>query len=84
MNTTQQDNQQKDDKSSVSENPESSGDKPPGSDSNAEVEYEDERLQKKIEEYIYKKIILRTNPPYFDNSLISASLEKTEIKCYSH
>jgi len=31
----------------------------------------------KIEEYIYKNVILRTNPFYFDNSLISASFEKT-------
>ena len=31
----------------------------------------------KIEEFLYRKVILRTNPFYFDNSLISASLKKT-------
>jgi len=30
----------------------------------------------KIEEFFYKKVILRTNPFYFDNSLISASFKK--------
>ena len=31
----------------------------------------------KIEEFLYRKVILRTNPFYFDNSLISASFKKT-------
>jgi len=31
----------------------------------------------KIEEFLYRKVVLRTNPFYFDNSLISASFEKT-------
>lgn len=31
----------------------------------------------KIEEYLSRNVILRTNPFYFDNSLISASFEKT-------
>lgn len=31
----------------------------------------------KIEEFLYRKVLLRTNPFYFDNSLISASFEKT-------
>lgn len=194
MNTIKQDNKQKDDKSSSSENPESSGDEPPGSDLKAEVEEdshwsiilagewqevteacsdftdklekvhsygnknEDELLQEwsdwcprneddeeelvkrtatqarfepdkppaehlekskshftafqekvliqgetsylqklgrvfkngitafisifgfslgKLEEFLYRKVVLRANPFYFDNSLISASFEKT-------
>ena len=31
----------------------------------------------KIEEFLYENVILRTNPFYFDNSLISASFKKT-------
>jgi len=31
----------------------------------------------KLEEFLYRKVILRTNPFYFDNSLISASFKKT-------
>ena len=30
----------------------------------------------KLEEFLYRNVILRTNPFYFDNSLISASFEK--------
>jgi hypothetical protein len=31
----------------------------------------------KLEEFLYRKVILRTNPFYFDNSLISASFKRT-------
>jgi hypothetical protein len=31
----------------------------------------------RVEEFLYRKVILRTNPFYFDNSLISASFKKT-------
>jgi len=31
----------------------------------------------RIEEFLYRKVVLRTNPFYFDNSLISASFKKT-------
>jgi len=31
----------------------------------------------RVEEFLYRKVVLRTNPFYFDNSLISASFKKT-------